>query len=228
SIVDNKVSTIVIDEIDPVTFRQFLGRVRNSRVNPRPLTVIIPDYTLSELIQYGRQCYQKINTINYVIKNTDYCMSSFQEYSPYVYYDRDDKAPKVNYLALQKLTNLNNYVKELIDEEKTGSHAYIRSIQRLLFLPETIEDKQFLNYDDMYAFKIGIQTAYDEFVSSPKLKTNRDKLAQDLIKVVSKTNIYPKKITGNQIQVEKINDILACAGISAKIQSLGETFGLIE
>lgn len=228
SIVDNKVSTIVIDEIDPVTFRQFLGRVRNSRVNPRPLTVIIPDYTLSELIQYGRQCYQKINTINYVIKNTDYCMSSFQEYSPYVYYDRDDKAPKVNYLALQKLTNLNNHVKELIDEEKTSPHAYIRSIQRLLFLSETIEDKQFLNYDDMYAFKTGIQTAYDEFVSSPKLKTDRDKLAQDLIKVVSKTNIYPKKVTGNQIQVDKINDILACAGISAKIQSLGESFGLIE
>ena len=228
SIVDSKVSTIVIDEVDSVTFRQFLGRVRNSRVNPRPLTVIIPDYTLSERIQYSRQCYQKINTINYVIKNTDYCMSSFQEYSPYVYYDRDDKAPKVNYLALQKLTNLNNYVKELIDEEKTSPHAYIRSIQRLLFLPETIEDKQFLNYDDMYAFKTGIQTAYDEFVSSPKLKTNRDKLAQDLIKVVSKTNIYPKKITGNQIQVEKINDILAGAGISAKIQSLGETFGLIE
>ncbi len=228
SIVDSKVSTIVIDEVDSVTFRQFLGRVRNSRVNPRPLTVIIPDYTLSERIQYSRQCYQKINTINYVIKNTDYCMSSFQEYSPYVYYDRDDKAPKVNYLALQKLTNLNNYVKEFIDEEKTSPHAYIRSIQRLLFLPETIEDKQFLNYDDMYAFKTGIQTAYDEFVSSPKLKTNRDKLAQDLIKVVSKTNIYPKKITGNQIQVEKINDILAGAGISAKIQSLGETFGLIE
>ncbi len=77
-------------------------------------------------------------------------------------------------------------------------------------------------------YKTGIQTAYDEFVSSPKLKTDRDKLAQDLIKVVSKTNIYPKKVTGNQIQVDKINDILACAGISAKIQSLGETFGLIE
>lgn len=228
SIVDSKVSTIVIDEIDSVTFRQFLGRVRNSRVNPRPLTIIIPDYTLSELIQYSRQCYQKTNTINYVIKNIDYCMSNFQEYSPYVYYDRDDKVPKVNYLALQKLTNLNNHVKELIDEEKTSPHAYICSIQRLLFLPETIEDKQFLNYDDMYAFKTGIQIAYDEFVSSPKLKTDRDKLAQDLIKVVSKTNIYPKKVTGNQIQVDKINDILACAGISAKIQSLGETFGLIE
>ncbi len=228
SIVDSKVGTIVIDEIDSVTFRQFLGRVRNSRVNPRPLTVIIPDYTLSELIQYSRQCYQKINTINYVIKNTDYCMSNFQEYSPYVYYDRDDKIPNVNYLALQKLTNLNNYVKELIDEEMTSSHAYIRNIQRLLFLPETIEDKQFLNYNDLAKFKSAVQTAYNEFASSPKLKADRDKLAKDLIKVVSETSIYPKKITGNQIQIDKINDILDCAGISAKIQSLGETFGLIE
>ncbi|MCM1506936.1 MAG: hypothetical protein NC177_07350 [Ruminococcus flavefaciens] len=129
SIVDNKVDTIVIDEIDPITFRQFLGRVRNSRANPRPLTVIILDYTLSELIQYERQCYQKINTINYVIKNIDYCMNNFQEYYPYVYYDRDDKAPKVNYLALNKLTNLSNHIKSLIDEEKTSSHAYIHSIQ---------------------------------------------------------------------------------------------------
>lgn len=228
SIVDSKIDTIVIDEIDSVTFRQFLGRVRNSRVNPRPLTVIIPDYTLSELIQYERQCYQKISTINYVIKDIDYCMSNFQKYLPYVYYDRDNKVSKVNYLAFKKLTNLNNHVNKLIDEEKTSPHAYIRSIQRLLFLPETIEDKQFLKYDDMYAFKTGIQTAYNEFVSSPKLKTDRDKLAQDLIKVVSKTNIYPKKITGNQIQVDKINDILAYADISAKIQSLGEAFGLIE
>lgn len=228
SIVDGKVDTIVIDELDPITFRQFLGRVRNSRVNPRPLTVIIPDYTLSELIQYERQCYQKINTINYVIKNTDYCMSNFHDYSPYVYYDRDEKVPKANYLALKKLTNLSNHIKSLIEEEKTSSYAYIHSVQRLLFLPETIEDKQFLNYDDLEKFKSEVQTAYNEFVLSPKLKTDRDKLAKDLIKVVSETSVYPKKITGNQIQIDKINDILACACISAKIQSLGETFGLIE
>lgn len=88
--------------------------------------------------------------------------------------------------------------------------------------------KQFLNYYDMHTFKTGVQNAYYEFALSSKLKADRDKLAQDLIKVISKTNIYTKKVTGNQIQVDKINDILSCAGISVKIQSLGETFGLIE
>ena len=43
SITDDKVDTIVIDELDPTVFKQFLGRVRNSRTKPRKLTLILPD-----------------------------------------------------------------------------------------------------------------------------------------------------------------------------------------
>ena len=228
SITDTKVDTIVIDEIDPIAFKQFLGRVRNNRANPRKLTVIIPDYNFSELMQLHRQYYEKIKVIQEVINNPEYCMANYHMFAPYVYYDLTSKSPVPNYLALKKFTNLYNYTNNLIEEEKVNPHAHIRSIQRLLYLPEVIGDKQFLNYDDMAAFKAGVTAAYEEFIKSPMLKYDRDRLAQLLIRVVSSTNIYPKKITGSQLQLDKINDILACAGIKSEIRSLGESFGLVE
>lgn len=224
SITDTKVDTIVIDEIDPIAFKQFLGRVRNNRDNPRKLTVIIPDYNLSELTQLYRQYYEKIKMIQKVIESPGYCMANNSLFSPYVYYDLINNAPIPNYLALKKFTNLYQYIGNIIEEENENPHAHIRSIQKLLYLPENIEDKQFLDYDDLAAFKTGVTEAYEAFVGSPMLKYDRDKLTKSLIKIVSDTNIYPKKITVVQLQLDKINDILACAGIKSEIQSLGETF----
>lgn len=228
SITDPQVDTIVIDEPDPIAFKQFLGRVRNSRISPRKITVIIPDYNISELIQLRRYYYEQIKFIQQVIDNPEYCMANSQIFAPYVYYDLTRQSPVPNYLALKKFRNLYNFMNSLIDEEKNCPHAYIRSVQRLLCLPEVTEDKQFLNYDDMSAFKESVAAAYKRFISSPMLKCNRDELAKELIKAVTNTNIYPKKITGSQLQLDKINDILACAGINSKIESLGESFGLVS
>lgn len=228
SIIDSKVDTIVIDEIDTATFKQFLGRVRNNRINPRKLTVIIPDYNLSELTQLHRQYYEKIKIIQTVINAPEYCMANSQTFAPYVYYDLISKSPVPNYLALKKLKNLHSYISTLIEEEKNSPHAHIHSVQRLLYLPEVIEDKQFLHYDDMAAFKAGVTSAYEEFIKSPMRKQNRDSLAKLLIRVVSETSVYPKRITGTQLQLDKINDILSYAGIKSKIQSLGEVFELVD
>lgn len=228
SITDDKVDTIVIDELDPTVFKQFLGRVRNSRTKPRKLTLILPDYSLSELIQMQRQYYERIKEIQTVIKEPEYCMANIQTFFPYVYYDLVHNSPAPNYLALKKFKNLKNYVDARIEEEKINPHAHIHSIQRLLFLPEQIDDKQFLNYDDIATFKKGVTDAYESFENSPKQKADRDALAQALIKVVSNTNQYPKKITGSQLQLEKINDILSYAGIKNTIVFLGEQFGIVN
>lgn len=228
SIIDPRVDTIVIDEPDPIAFKQFLGRVRNRRISPRKITVIIPDYSISELIQLRRYYYEQIKIIQQVIDNPEYCMANSQIFSPYVYYDLTRQSPAPNYLALKKFENLYNFMNNLIDEEKERPHAYISSVQRLLCLPEVTEDKQFLNYNDISAFKESVAAAYKRFISSPMLKSNRDELAKELIKAVTNTNIYTKKITGSQLQMDKINDILACAGINTKIESLGESFGLVN
>lgn len=119
SIIDSKVDTIVIDEIDPATFKQFLGRVRNNRINPRKLTVIIPDYNLSELTQLHRQYYEKIKIIQTVINAPEYCMANSQTFAPYVYYDLISKSPVPNYLALKKLTNLHTMSVLLSKKKRT-------------------------------------------------------------------------------------------------------------
>lgn len=228
SLHDEKLSVIVAETYDPITLQQIIGRARISRRNPREITVLIPDYSLSQLGSIEGKLYMQLKEFQKAIENPDFAMQYLPQPNPYIYYDAILKKPVVNYIGYNQIQKQIDYIQSLKEEEQKEPHAFIRNIQRLLFLPETIEDKQFLNYNDLAKFKSAVQTAYNEFVSSPKLKADRDKLAKDLIKVVSETSIYPKKITGNQIQIDKINDILDCAGISAKIQSLGETFGLIE
>lgn len=224
SIHDDNIGIIVIEEIDPVSFVQFLGRVRVKRRNPRPLVVMIPDYTASELKVVSRQCYETLNVIHRVMESPEVCMKYYERYAPFVYYS--DNGPRANMLAQTKISLFKKHIDTLIEDNEP--HAHIRFILRLLGLPETIEDCQFLNYDDISVFKDGVKAAYQKFADSPMLKENRDILAKELIQVVKKTKCYKKKITGSQLQLDTINDILANAGITADICSLGEAFSLRE
>lgn len=224
SIHDDNIGIIVIEEIDPVSFVQFLGRVRVKRRNPRHLVVMIPDYTASELRMVSRQCYETLKVIHHVMESPEVCMKHYERYAPFVYYS--NYGPRANTLAHKKISLLKNHIDTLIEDNEP--HSHIRFILRLLGLPETIEDCQFLNYDDISVFKDGVQAAYQKFAASPMLKENRDTLAKELIQVVKKTKCYKKKITGSQLQLDTINDILAHAGIISGIHSLGEAYALTD
>lgn len=225
SINDDNIGIVVIEEIDHVSFMQFLGRIRTKRNNPRSITVLIPDYTPSELKQVLKQYNERLDRIKYVIDFPEKCMRNYEHYTPYIYYSEDGS--KANTLAFTKFMNLKKHIENLIEEEEQELyHAHIHSVLKMLNLPEEISDNQFLNYDDFAIFKTGVTSAYEEFISSPKLKEDRDLLAQKLISVVLSTNSYKKKITGNQLQLDKINDILHCAGIKESLYSLGEAFGV--
>ncbi|MBQ3256646.1 MAG: DEAD/DEAH box helicase [Oscillospiraceae bacterium] len=222
SINDEDIGIIVVEEIDPVSFMQFLGRVRVKRNHPRTLVVMIPDYTVSELRQVSRQCYEKMDFIKRVIDSPETCMMHYERYTPYVYYSYD--GPRANIYAYKKFSLLKTHVDTLIQD--TEPHAHLRYILRMLELPEIISDSQFLNYDDIAAYKTGVRTAYGRFSASRKHKEDRDLLAKDLIKVAAHTSYYKKKITGSQLQLERINEMLALAGIEATIASIGETFAI--
>lgn len=224
SITDASIDTVVIEEIDPVSFMQFLGRVRTKRNKPRPITIMIPDYKATELKQVIRQCYEKLSIIKRVMDNPDKCMRNYERYAPYIYYS--ETGPKANMLAFNKFCNLFKHVEKLIADEETWSHSHIHYILNMLGLDISLKDSQFLNYDNVAVFKESVNSAYEAFLNSPRFKENRDMLAKELIKIVSETNVYPKKITGSQLQLDKINDILACAGIESSIVSLGEAFGV--
>lgn len=224
SIVDDSIENIIIEEFDPVTFVQMLGRVRVNRKKPRNITVWVPNYTKADLNQFCNQLHVKLTTIKKVINNTEYCMRNYNNYTPFVYYSIN--GPRANILAYQKFSNLYIYLSKLIEDD--NSHAFLHSIIQLLELPNEIQDKQFLEYDDIATFKSGVSQAYNEFEKSSKLKANRDNLAKELIKIATQTNVYTKKITGSQIQLDRINEILKLAGINNQLQSLGETFSVSE
>lgn len=224
SITDNSISNIVIEETDPVTFMQFLGRVRTNRRNPRPLTVWIPDYTMSELKHFKSQYCSRLNVIKKVIDNPEYCMRNASNYLPYVCYS--ESGPEANMLAYKKYKYMHAYMEHLTENESKAPHSYIRDVVKRLGLTDEIQDCQFIDYDDILAFKSGVSEAYNTFVQSEMLKSDRDKLAKDLIAVVNSTNHYGRKITSNQLQIDKINEILACAGINAGLHSRGEVFAV--
>jgi hypothetical protein len=226
SITDNDIGIVVIEEIDPISFMQFLGRVRIKRNTPRHLTVLIPDYKRSELMILARQCYDKLRTIKRVMQDPETCMQFYERYKPYVYYS--ENGPEANTLAYKEFMTLKSHINSLLDEEEQSPHAHIHFILKMLNLPQDISDSQFLAYDDIAAFKSGVRAAYEKFTASPELKADRDQLAKDLIEVVSRTRYYKKKVTGSQLQLDKINDILAQADIQANIISLGEAFKVVE
>lgn len=224
SINDENIGIIIIEEIDPISFIQFLGRVRVKRRNPRHMTIMIPDYTPSELRQAARQCSERLSIINHIKKSPHDCMMHFEHYIPYIYYSYS--GAQANILAYKKFTLLLTHLNKLINDE--SPHAHIRYILDLLKHSTEIADNQFLNYDDIDKYKQGIALAYKKFKKSPMLKEDRNTLAKELKEIVNCTNYYKKKITGSQLQIETINDILARADINAKISSLGEAFSIEE
>lgn len=224
SITDSRVNNVVIEELDPVAWMQFLGRIRVSRSKPRKLTVWIPDYTEAELRQYLTLCHKRLQELRTVQNDPEGCMRLFERYHPDICYFNGK--PSVNFLAQRKLNALYSHIQELLDSNVP--HAHIRFILKMLNLPQEISDSQFLTYDDIAAFKSGVRAAYEKFTASPELKADRDQLAKDLIKVVSSTSYYKKKVTGSQLQLDKINDILTQADIQANIISLGEAFKVVD
>lgn len=222
SITDPDIGTIVCEEIDPVSLVQFIGRVRVKRKKPRQLTIMIPDYTVKDLRQAENQCVRQIRTIEQVMDNPGSCMRSYTKFYPFVYYS-EQNGPTANYLAYKKLNMLRSHIQKLIDE---GTHSHIRHVLSLFNHNIEIDDRQFLDYDDIRTFKDGVNGAYNIFCNSSMLKQQRDELAKELIQIVEKTNYYDKKITGKQINIDTINSILNKAGIESSIHTLGEAFSI--
>ncbi|WP_298482826.1 DEAD/DEAH box helicase [uncultured Ruminococcus sp.] len=227
SMTEEAVRHIVIEEIDPIAWMQFLGRVRNKRKHPRTLTVWIPDYTAQELSQYRQMLLERIQALRDIRHDFHDFLRHPERLQPWMIHS-NGKTVRVNDLALIKLEHLADHVDCLLESQREEHHAHIRFLRQLLHLSEQPEEQDFLDYDDRESFCAKVRDAYDAFLVSPKYKADRDALAQALISAVRTTNVYGEKITSSNIQLGTMQKILHCAGIEAKISSLGEAFAVEE
>ena len=49
SLHDDELNLIVVETLDPITLKQVIGRARVNRKNPREITVLIPDYSMTDI-----------------------------------------------------------------------------------------------------------------------------------------------------------------------------------
>lgn len=96
SLHDDKLSLIVSETYDLTVLQQVIGRARVNRRNPREITVLIPDYSLSQLGSIKGKLYIQLSDFMKVAKNPDFSMQYLPQPNPCIYYDAILKRPVVN------------------------------------------------------------------------------------------------------------------------------------
>lgn len=216
SLHDEKLSMIITETYDPVVLQQVIGRARVSRRKPREITVLIPDYSLSQLGSMEGKLYMQLKEFQKVIDNPDFAMQYLPQPNPYVYYDAILKRPVVNHIGCQQIQKQLDYIQALKEAEQAEPHAFIRRILHIYSKDTDNIDEMFIDYDTTKDCKMRITSAWEEYKNS-----NRDAAALRLLKELLKsacneTGAYPKELKSN-IQLDTINDILKFAGISEHI-----------
>lgn len=226
SITDKDIQNIVIEEADPVSWMQFLGRIRTNRSNPRPLTVYIPDYTVNELAvlkhNYSEQLFLLEKFCNRPAEYYHYITSP--EFKEHIIYADSRAEFRINYLAIHKYKNLISHINAMIKRSETNKHEYIRFCHQLIGKEVSCNAEDFIGYNEKIGFNNKISDIYQNFKDSNKQKTDKDTMIQEIIEVVKNSSVCKQKITGKNIQLDTINKILAEAEINEKIESLGECF----
>ena len=143
SLHDEKLSLIVAETYDPITLQQIIGRARVSRKNPREITVLIPDYSLSNLGSIEGRLYMQLKEFQKAIENPDFAMQYLPQPNPYIYYDAILKKPVVNYIGYNQIQKQIDFIQSLKESEQEEPHTFIRKIL-------SIYGKNTDNIDEMF------------------------------------------------------------------------------
>ncbi len=216
SLHDEKLSVIVAETYDPVALQQIIGRARVSRRNSREITVLIPDYSLSNLGSIEGKLYMQLKEFREVIENPDFAMQYQPQPNPYIYYDAIIKKPVVNYIGYQQLQKQLEYIQALKESEQEEQHAFIRRILNLYNKSTDNIDEIFIDYDTTKVCRQRILSAFERYKDSIRDETALKILKEELKTACNETGAYPKELKSN-IQIDTINDILEFAGITEHI-----------
>lgn len=216
SLHDEKLSVIVAETYDLITLQQIIGRARVNRKKPREITVLIPDYSLSQLGSIEGKLHMQLKEFQKVIDNPDFAMQYQPQPNPYIYYDAILKKPVVNEIGYNQLLKQIEYIEALKEAEQEESHTFIRKVLNLYTKATDSIDEMFINYDTTKDCKQRILTAFEEYKNSDRDETALKILKEKLKTACNETGAYSKELKSN-IQIDTINDILKFAGINGHI-----------
>lgn len=225
SLHDEKLSVIVVETYDLVALQQIIGRARVNRKNPRVITVLIPDYSLSNLGSIEGKLYMQLKEFQKAAENPDFAMQYLPQPNPYIYYDAILQKPVVNYIGYEQLQKQIEYIEVLKDAEQEEQHAFIRKVLEIYGKDTDNIDEIFIDYDTTQKCRQRILSAWENFKESTRDADALKELKKSLKEACNETGAYPKELKSN-IQIDTINDILKFAGINEKILSERKVFDI--
>lgn len=203
-----------------------IGRARVNRKNPREITVLIPDYSMTDIGNAIASAEQQMKMVKEVKADPDLALEYAAKYPALVYYDSKVKHPVVNTMAEKALAYQIAFLRGLRkDPEKP--HAFAQAVLELYGKKPVISDDMFLYYDRILDFKTKAAEAFDTYKNSEKNAECLDRLKAELKVACNSTKVYNdgKQLTSN-IQISTINDILKAAGIAYEIKAKVEVFNI--
>ena len=223
SLHDEKLSVIVAETYDPVALQQIIGRARVNRKKPREITVLIPDYSLSNLGSIEGKLYMQLKEFKEVIENPDFAIQYQPQPNPYIYYDAILQKPVVNYIGYQQLQKQLEYIQALKELEQEEPHAFILKALEIYGKYTNNIDEMFIDYDTTKKCRQRILSAWENFKESTRNTDSLKELKKSLKEACNETGAYPRELKSN-IQIDTINDILEFTGIKEHILSERKIF----
>lgn len=218
SLHDDELNLIVVETIDLITLQQVIGRARVNRKNPRKITVLIPDYSYTDIGNAIASVSMQLKKAQEAAANPDNALEYAAEYPALVYYDSKVKKPVVNSMAIKSLEYQLSFLKSLREDEE-NRHAFAQKVLETYNKAPIITDDMFLSYDRINDFKAKVSSAFDDYLNSEKNAEALDKLKAALKDACNSTKIYNDgKIISSNIQLSTVNDILKSAGIAYEVK----------
>lgn len=217
SLHDDELNLIVVETLDLITLQQVIGRARVNRKKPRKITVLIPDYSYTDICNAIASISVQLKKAKTAAENSDNALEYADEYPALVYYDSKAKKPVVNSMAIKSLEYQLHFLKDLREDEE-NPHTFAQKVLETYDKITVITDDMFLSYDRITDFKSKVSSAFYEYMNSEKNAEALDKLKAALKEACNSTKIYNDgKTISSNIQLSTVNDILKSAGVSYEI-----------
>lgn len=226
SLHDDALNLIIVETLDPITLQQVIGRARVNRKNPRKITVLVPDYSITDIGNAIVSLSRQLKKAKMVAMNPDNALEFATEYPALVYYDSKVQKPIVNSMAIQALEYQLGFLKKL-REDPDKQNVFAKKVLEIYGKAPIVTDNMFLSYDKICTFKEMVSEAFNVYIHSAMNSVALDNFKTALKDACNSTKAYNngKPISSN-IQLSTVNDILKAAEIKYEIKPKVELFNI--
>ena len=218
SLHDSAIEVIVAESFEPEEIIQIIGRVRVDRRNPRPVTVLLPDYSSGDLGKMEHLLIEQLKDFKAAKENpyTDrYKMEPYSTPSP----SEEKLIP--NELAIKTLDMKLRFIQNLKAEEQEHPHSFINHTFPYYGMG-SYDDTLRIDYDKKVECKNRLIAALEEYKQVEDMSLFRSKV----VAACNETGAYTKKLEGT-IKVDTINTVLKFFEIPERLGHKRETYDVI-